>query len=148
MKVRKVTWKEYQNLVEKLALKIKRSEIEFDSIYGIPRGGLVLATILSHILNKRLTLTPNTLEDILVVDDIADTGKTLRNLLDWQRLREGCSFGEPLKMKWATLFYKPRAEMKNKLQFVEEVPNDVWVKFPYEYDVPKNLNERDKTRIL
>jgi len=48
---------------------------KFAGVYGIPRGGLPLATCLSHKLKIPLLLSP--CENCLVVDDIADSGKTL-----------------------------------------------------------------------
>ena len=53
-------------------------ERKFNSVYGIPRGGLVLAVKLSHLLDVPLVLNQ---EDItgrtLIVDDIADSGGTI-----------------------------------------------------------------------
>ncbi|RJR27639.1 phosphoribosyltransferase [candidate division WWE3 bacterium] len=47
-------------------------------VYGLPRGGLPIATLVSHALNLPIVLheeliTTNT----LIVDDISDTGKQL-----------------------------------------------------------------------
>ena len=46
-------------------------------IYGIPRGGLVLAVALSNLLDKPLVQYLALDKRVLVVDDICDTGKTL-----------------------------------------------------------------------
>ena len=86
----KLTWLEFDKAVSDLVgqLTIGNYLDKFDSIYGIPRGGLVLAVVLSHRLNKPLEVLES-IEDpflypissrILVVDDISDTGKTLLKL--------------------------------------------------------------------
>lgn len=64
-------------LVEILAQKIKQSILPIKSISGVPRGGLIPAVLLSHKLNVPYTsrINPNT----LLVDDIVDTGETLKN---------------------------------------------------------------------
>ena len=50
-------------------------------IYGIPRGGLCLAVALSHKLNIELLKEPR--NNILIVDDIYDSGETLHRYKDF-----------------------------------------------------------------
>lgn len=71
-----ITWEQYNQDVKILLEKIRKSNIQFDNIYGIPRGGLVLAVHLSHLLNKPLTNDYSI--SSLIVDDVSDTGKTLK----------------------------------------------------------------------
>ena len=75
MRILKVSWEEYGKMINALGEKIKDLKVEFDGIYGIPRGGLVMATSLSHQLNLPILFYPT--ENTLVVDDISDTGNTL-----------------------------------------------------------------------
>lgn len=92
----------------------------FTGVYGIPRGGLAVALWLSHMMNAELILK---IEDItprtLVVDDITDTGATMKKLL-------GMVLAD---VKTATLFYnidsdfKPGFYCRRKGKFV---------KFPWE----------------
>src|SRR3989344_4282931 len=86
MGIRKYTWEEFASDVEKIARTIESWGKKFRYVYGIPRGGLVLAVCLSHRLKiEHLTLHPTSeqvdvgFKSILIVDDIADTGKTLEN---------------------------------------------------------------------
>lgn len=52
------------------------------SIYGVPRGGLVVGTYLSHLLEIPLILDQARINSrTLIVDDISDSGKTLKKLL-------------------------------------------------------------------
>ena len=81
-----ISWDEFNENVEKLVSKIK----DVDYIVGIPRGGLILAVTLSHKLDiKHMTVDHlEKLEDlnflnydrkkILIVDDISDSGQTLK----------------------------------------------------------------------
>jgi hypoxanthine phosphoribosyltransferase len=91
----------------------------FDYIYGIPRGGLVIAVYLSHRCNIPLINSLNKdIKNVLIVDDIADTGKTLAELKEYN-------------FQTATLYYKSRSIIKPTF-IGEEVENDEWVVFPWE----------------
>merc|ERR1711965_1156689 len=69
------TWSEFDKSVDYIANQCK--EIKLTGIYGVPRGGLCLAVALSHKLNIQLIEKP--LKDSLIVDDVYETGITLRN---------------------------------------------------------------------
>ena len=81
-----ITWDEFDEAVEQMTIAAKEvmDHIHIDAIYGIPRGGLVLGVCLSHALDLPListsAITNGKHKNILVVDDIADTGETLINL--------------------------------------------------------------------
>lgn len=80
--IEKFTWAEFDDAVTYLAdslrtLRAADSRL-FSNIYGVPRGGLVLAVALSHrtripLITSRLMITSET----LIADDICDSGKTL-----------------------------------------------------------------------
>jgi len=77
----KISWEDVDVAITEIAIWLQtRSHIK--NIYGIPRGGLVLAVMLSHATNLPLTFKPNRYET-LIVDDIADTGKTLAPYKDF-----------------------------------------------------------------
>lgn len=78
MKKIKVSWNDFTKQVNILAKKIKTSKEKFDGIYGVPRGGLVLAVMLCHKLKLPLLQKPT--KKSLVVDEISDTGKTLNKI--------------------------------------------------------------------
>lgn len=109
-----------ENAINILIKQILDSKIKFHYIYAIPRGGLVIGVWLSHRLNIPLVSDHNSLSyiagPILVVDDIADTGKTL---LKYQQSR----------YKLATLYYKKRSIVKPHF-YAEETEN--WIVFPWE----------------
>lgn len=113
-------WNEFEKDTKKIAEWARKEK--FKSVYGIPRGGLILAVKLSHLLDIPQVLyandiTPNT----LVVDDIVDSGATMDRFL--------FSFGT--KIKFASIFSD--AQVKTKPNF--SVRNKKgWVIFPWETD--------------
>lgn len=81
------SWDEFNEAADMIASEIRAKGLlnKFTHIYGIPRGGLPLAVALSHRLNKFVTTDSINVfrihgRKILVVDDISDTGKTLKEL--------------------------------------------------------------------
>ena len=80
-----ISWNVVDECVLDIAEHLIRTEIKFRGVYGIPRGGALLAVMLSHKLN--ITFYPLYFstakfdgDDFVVIDDIVDTGKTLQNL--------------------------------------------------------------------
>ena len=116
-----MTWEQFDEACHKLVEKLK--PFKFKNIYGIPRGGLVVAVKLSHLLD--IPLISNIKDsswNTLVVDDIADTGKTLR----------------PFKtvschLCIATLYYHKQSVVVPD-HYVHE-KKDKWVVFPWEQSV-------------
>lgn len=70
------SWDDFDRAIDKFVEFCRENNLRFSGIYAIPRGGLVPGVCLSHRL--RLPLFYHCLDkSVLVVDDIADTGKTL-----------------------------------------------------------------------
>src|SRR5215217_9262357 len=106
-----VSYDEYHNLIEKLAIKVHQSEWEFDTILCLARGGMRPGDILSRVFDKPLAIMSTssyradagTIQGrldiakyitmpkgelagrVLLVDDLSDSGVTLRAVVD--RLR-------------------------------------------------------------
>lgn len=68
-----IDWLEITSWVNNLADMIK--DKSYCGIYGIPRGGLIIATLLSYKTGLPLLMNPVT--NCLIVDDDASTGVTL-----------------------------------------------------------------------
>lgn len=79
-KIEKATWDDVESFIKRVSnfyrLRINGKNI-LTGVYGIPRGGLVLAVMISHRLDIPLLMAP--CEGCLVVDDISDTGVTLKH---------------------------------------------------------------------
>ena len=115
------TWQEFDKDIEKIAAWAKLQN--FKSVYGIPRGGLVVAVALSHHLDLPLEIeTQDISQDTLVVDDISDSGNTL------------CVLGEKLAFKpiVAAIFYNKSTRRMPDYALREKTE---WVVFPWETDV-------------
>jgi len=126
------TWDEYKEDVKKIVIHIKENKWDIKAIYGIPRGGLVLGTTLSNILDvplffnldeaiRYLTNSGENLprEKILIVDDIADSGQTLLEI------------DEILEFKSITLFKKDVCRFSPNFWCREAKYKD-WVVFCWE----------------
>eukprot|EP01137_Pigoraptor_chileana_P008636 Opistho-2@55754 len=106
-----VSYDEYHNLIEKLAIKVHQSGWEFDTILCLARGGMRPGDVLSRIFDKPLAImstssyradagtiqghldiaryitTPKgeIAGKVLLVDDLADSGHTLHAVMDMLR---------------------------------------------------------------
>ena len=80
-----ISWSEYELYIDRIADWVKyKCDEDIGAIYGLPRGGLPIAVSLSHRLDLPILMNYYdrklaTRKKILVVDDIADTGHTLKD---------------------------------------------------------------------
>ena len=124
MEHKMVTWDETDSVVEFFIDTYNTQNLDCELILGIPRGGLVLATMLSYRLDLPLMVEgfgPTTHWDskILVVDDIADTGKTLKRVL--KNLSHGIVF---------TMHYHQQSVVEPHAWLYEK--KDEWIVYPWE----------------
>ena len=108
-----LSWDDINILVEDLCQTIAASGAEIKSITGLQRGGLIPAVMISHKLNIPYVDRIN--KDTLVVDDICDTGETLK---------------KSIAMYTATLHYKPTAKLTPDF-YAKEVGTE-WIVYPWE----------------
>jgi hypoxanthine phosphoribosyltransferase len=105
--------------IGKLEKELKFLNFNFKNIYGVPRGGLIIAVVLSHRLKLPLILSANKISDeTLIVDDISDTGKTLKKIAKKNSIV-------------ATLWTTPHTKFKPNY-YVNVLKKDEWVVFPFE----------------
>ena len=76
-----ISWDLVDECVLDIAEHLIRTGIEFDGVYGIPRGGTILAVMLSHKLGIPYLETLEGMygENFIIIDDIVDTGKTMKH---------------------------------------------------------------------
>ena len=74
--IRYLNWEEFDLCVSRITNAC--SEKPFSGVFGFPRGGLCLAVALSHSLDIPLIHSPT--KGCLVVDDVYETGTTLRSI--------------------------------------------------------------------
>ena len=115
-----VSWEQVDNFVDSLLNEVEEKGLNFSGVYGIPRGGLVLATLISYRLNIPLLLAPA--KNCIIVDDIADSGRSLLHYTE-----NDTQFN---KYYIATMFYCERSAVKPDFyQFNKE---DKWIVYPWE----------------
>ena len=125
------TWTEFDRSVEYIANECKFLDIS--GIYGVPRGGLCLAVALSHKLKINLISEP--IKNSLIVDDIYETGITLKAF----KHIEGAMF--------FVLFSKVSPTWWNSVQISEK---NEWIVFPWEnpLNLQSDRNDYNKKRGL
>lgn len=155
----------FRGLVNSICRDIAASNWRPDYIVGLTRGGLTPAVMISHWLNVPMHTLNVSLRDsdigpesnlwmaedafgydkppknILIVDDINDSGATLNWIMeDW---RSGC-FPEGSRwqdmwntnVRFAVIVDNLASQCKVKMDYVgmevNKAEQDVWVEFPYE----------------
>lgn len=124
-----LTWDNIEELTDKLVDEIKSSTVPPLYITGLPRGGLIPAVMLSHKLNipfksiDSIGSLPRV--DVLIVDDIADSGETLNRFGGYQT---------------AVLHYKIQSEHIPTF-YAEEVNNTDWIVYPFEREDSETIQD-------
>jgi hypoxanthine phosphoribosyltransferase len=163
-----VSYDEYHNLCEKLALRIHQSGWEFDTILCLARGGMRPGDILSRIFDKPLAImstssyraeagtvqghldiahyitTPRgeIAGRVLLVDDLADSGATLHKVVDMLRTK----YAKITELRSAVIWTKGLSTFTPDYS-VDFLPTNPWIHQPFEsYDAmrPEKLLEKWK----
>lgn len=112
-------WEEFDADCEKIAQWAK--DKNFTNVYGIPRGGLIIAVKISHLLDIPMVLEKKDISiGTLVVDDIVDKGNTLIRLMGLLNIQSFVT---------ASLYLDPESVVRPDF-FVNIKKN--WVQFPWE----------------
>lgn len=129
-----VTWNDYGIYLEDLCMQIEREGKIYKRVYGHARGGLIMAVAISHYFDIPMTSLPKS-ED-LVVDDIADSGNTLKQLMLDVFGKDESKYADV-----ATMFLRNNCTYQ-PLYWCKKVNDLWWVDFPYEYsDRPDTLSK-------
>jgi hypoxanthine phosphoribosyltransferase len=160
MKKLVIPQREFDGYINEICRSITNSNWRPDYIVGITRGGLLPALMISQYFNIKMNSLDISLRDggdcvsnlgmaedafngknILIVDDINDTGATLNWLMeDWP---SGCF---PDDERWSSVWNynvrfavvvdnvasKCKAQMDYFSFEVNKADDDVWIEFPYE----------------
>ena len=164
-----VSWDEYNQLIERLALKVHASGWQFDQILCLARGGMRPGDMLSRIFDKPLAImstssyraAAGTIQGhldiakyittpqgeiagrVLLVDDLADSGQTLDVVVSMLRDR----YPPITELRTAVLWTKARSTFKADYS-VEFLPTDPWIHQPFEsYDKLRPAELLNKWKI-
>lgn len=114
----------------RLAQKIDSSR--YTSIYGIPRGGIYIAIQLSTLLNLPIVEKNEIHKRTLIVDDLADSGRT----------RDRYPNND-----FACLYNKPHTPFLSGIAYISDTI-DGWVEFFWEREVNEQPAEDAVTRLI
>ena len=115
-----VTWQDVEAYVQEVANRYKDSNIP--GVYGIPRGGLIYAVLISH--KMHIPMLMSAVENCIIVDDIADTGETL---IHYQNNSSGDGKN---KYHITTMYYREGSTVKPEYYYREK--KDKWIVYPWE----------------
>ena len=123
-----LTWNDVNNLLDKLH---QQTNGIINYVTGVPRGGIILAVLYSHRFNiPYMEFKNNNYPDMLILDDIADSGATFENIQD--------NFPTPKK---GALHYKSSCSYKPDF-FAEEIDDDFgWIVYPWERKDSKTVQD-------
>ncbi|OKH26094.1 phosphoribosyltransferase [Hydrococcus rivularis NIES-593] len=149
-----VSWEEYHRNIETLAVKIYRSGWNFNQIVCLAKGGLRVGDILCRIykkplailssssyggkdnrirgkivFSKHLSMTTETLGSrVLLVDDLVDSGISLKEAIRWLEERYG---SEIEQIRTAVIWYKAHSAIAPDY-YVDYLPDNPWIHQPFE----------------
>lgn len=149
-----VSWEQYHQNIEKLAVKIYRSGWNFSQIVCLAKGGLRIGDILCRlsrqplailcaasyggkenrvrgdiIFSQHLATIPAKLGDrVLLVDDLVDSGISLEKAVRWLKEHHGDEIEE---IRTAVIWYKACSIVKPDY-FVDYLPDNPWIHQPFE----------------
>jgi hypoxanthine phosphoribosyltransferase len=149
-----ISWLEYHQKIEALAVKIYQSHWEFDQIVCIAKGGLRVGDILCRlfdqplailsassyggtnnqtrgkiIFSQHLSMTTERLgKKILLVDDLVDSGITFEATIQWLNEHHGLEIQE---IRTAVIWYKS-CSIFIPDYYLEYLTDNPWIHQPFE----------------
>ena len=153
-----VSWEQYHQTVEKLAIQIEESKYKPDILVGIMRGAAPMIDVLSRIFKLKCaylavesysgkgiedeqgdivfsremsSIAPNMGGRILLCDDLSDTGITFNKSIDWLK-KYGPIKDKIEEIKTATLWKKKKSTFEPDYCAVR-LPDNPWIVQPFEH---------------
>ena len=153
-----IDWKEYNQIVEKLAIQIDRSGFKPNLLIGIMRGGAPIIDVLSRVFKLKCaylaveSYSGDGVEDqqgdlvfsremsstvqemsgnILLCDDLSDTGVTLNKSIDWLKKYQPLE-GKIKEIKTAVLWKKKDSIFEPDF-CAQRLNSNPWIVQPFEH---------------
>ena len=153
-----ISWDEYNKKIEQLALQVYKDGWKFNQAICIAKGGLRIGDVFSRLFDVPLAIlsvesyhgdsediknqqgqftfsrdlaktTPNLGSHVLLIDDLADSGKTLIKSLKWLELYYGFYLED--KIRTAVLWHKSTSTYKPDY-CVDYLKDSPWIHMPFE----------------
>lgn len=121
-----VTWTDIERLTKLLSKKILESSKRFSSISTVSRGGLIPARLLAdHLGIDTILVDKNKISsDSLFVDDIYDSGKTFKKILQ--------KVDNPSDFVYVTLFARKDKKYPKQLVYAQKTKGVEYIVFPWD----------------
>lgn len=117
-----VNWNDIELFIDTINSLYKDKKIS--GVYGLPRGGLIFAVMLSHKMNIPLLMAPS--ENCIIIDDICDSGESLVHYY------KNSSGDKVNKYHIVTMYYKKNDLVEPEFYMYKKENN--WVVYPWEVD--------------
>ena len=168
MAILNISWEEYHKKTEQLAVKVYDDGWKFNQVVCIAKGGMRVGDVFARIFNVPLAIlsvesykgegmknkrgaitfsrdlaktSPNIGSKVLLVDDLADSGITLKKSIDWLEHFYGFYFDEPVRT--AVLFYKALSKFKPTYH-IDYLKDSPWIVMPFEKYEEMNIEDLKK----
>ena len=152
-----IDWKEYNLIVEKLAIQIHQSGYKPDMLIGIMRGGAPIIDVLSRVFklkcaylavesysgveiedqqgelvfSREMSSTVQEMRgNILLCEDLSDTGVTLNKSIDW--LKKYPPLKENIKSIKTAVLWKKRDSTFEPDYCAQKLDSNPWIVQPFE----------------
>jgi uncharacterized protein len=117
-----ISWDLIDDCVTEIAFHLKDTGKDFTGVFGIPRGGSLLAVMLSHKLDLPYIENIDSVnKDVIIIDDIADTGETLKKYK---------SHPVSEKSYYVTIHEHEQSIVKPEYSVINK--GDKWIVYPWE----------------
>ena len=120
-----LSWDDIMAMIEYTRIEFEEAKVEVSGVYGIPRGGLILAVLLSHQLNIPLLQAPA--DNCIIVDDICDSGETLAHYIS-----NSSESASAKNYHILTTIIRSDCKYIDKVIYRKVVEPGIWVQFPWE----------------
>jgi len=160
-----VSWSEYYQTIEQLAIQINQSGWKFNQIVCIAKGGLRVGDIFSRLfdrplaimsaasyggennqirgeiqLSRHLAMTiPQLGSNVLLVDDLVDSGVSLQVTIDWLKQH----YPEIKELRSAVLWRKD-CSVTIPDYYVHYLKDNPWIHQPFERYEQISVQDLDK----
>ena len=163
-----ISWEEYHNKTEELAVKVHEDGWKFNQVVCIAKGGMRVGDVFARIFNVPLAIlsvesyrgegvknqrgaitfsrdlaktSPNIGSKVLLVDDLADSGITLKKSIDWLQHFYGFYLEE--QVRTAVLYYKAASSFKPDY-YINYLKDSPWIHMPFERYEDMDVEELKK----
>jgi hypothetical protein len=168
-----VSWEQYRQNIETLAVKVYQSGWNFNQIVCLAKGGLRVGDIFCRlykqplailsassyggtgnrirgeiVFSKHISMTTEKLGNrVLLVDDLVDSGISLQKAIEWLKKHHG---GEIEQIRTAVIWYKACSAIAPDY-YLDYLSDNPWIHQPfeeYELMTPEQLASRYKSLTI